>query len=73
MAQRDSRYRGAPCRLHLARLPVTLALKGSGRRGDELTAQAWLGELRDGENDQLLARRFGWRRPAWATTWSRCW
>ncbi len=63
MAQRDSRYRGAPCRLHLARLPVTLALKGSGRRGDELTAQAWLGELRDGENDQLLARRF-WLAPA---------
>ncbi len=63
VAERGGRYRGAPCRLHLARLPVALALKGGGRQGAELSAQAWLGELRDGENDQLLARRF-WLAPA---------
>ncbi|WP_104203805.1 flagellar biosynthesis protein FlhF [Billgrantia saliphila] len=57
------RFRGAPGRLSLASLPVSLVLKGSPRESEGLSARAWLGQVRDSESGRPLARRY-WLAPA---------
>ncbi|WP_245904624.1 flagellar biosynthesis protein FlhF [Billgrantia lactosivorans] len=57
------RFRGAPCRLALDSLAVSVALKGSRRDSQRLEARAWLGELRDEESGKVLGRRY-WIAPA---------
>ncbi|WP_240935947.1 flagellar biosynthesis protein FlhF [Billgrantia bachuensis] len=57
------RFRGAPGRLDLSTLPISVTLKGSRRDQQCLVARAWLGEVRDEESGKVLSKRY-WITPA---------
>ncbi|MCE9682830.1 flagellar biosynthesis protein FlhF [Halomonas alkalisoli] len=57
------RFRGAPGRMILSSLPVTVTLKAGKGVTQTISARAWLGEVRDAESGRVQAKRY-WISPA---------
>lgn len=57
------RFRGAPGRITLSSLPVSVTLKAGKGMGETIPARTWLGEARDAESGRVLAKRY-WVAPA---------